>query len=292
MEQRVKDNSYNIAELQTKMLCLLEELIRVCDENGLSYWACGGTCIGALRHNGFIPWDDDLDVFMPRADYEKLWSIKEKFDKERFVLCRTSREKNYHHRVLQLVDITTTFINMRSVNEDIEHGVYIDIIPMDACAPSGVSRLSQIKNAIFYSIYNVQCLPEFHGGKLYRFLIKFALKIVPNLDRRYKIWSKCEKRMTRWSWENSDKVVELAASSKVLLKPYPKEWFSGVKKHKFEDIEINLPIGVENYLTQVFGDYMTLPPVEERHPRHNTVIIDLNNCYTTYKGKKYCVVKK
>lgn len=292
MEHHVKDNSFNIADLQSKMLGLLAELIRVCEENNLTYWACGGTCIGALRHDGFIPWDDDLDVYMPRNDYEKLWELKDRFNSEQFVLCRTTKERNYHHRVQQLVDITTTFINQRSVDEDIEHGVYIDIIPMDACAPSGISRLSQIKNAILFSIYNVQCLPEFHGGKLFRFAVGAALKFVPSDKRRYRIWSKAEKKMTRWSWDDADKVVELAASTRVLLNPYPKEWFTGVKKHKFEDIEINLPAGVDHYLTQVFGDYMSLPPESERHPRHNTVKIDLENSYKVYKGKYYCVEKK
>lgn len=292
MDHRVKDNSYGIADLQGKMLNLLCELIRVCDENKLIYWACGGTCIGALRHNGFIPWDDDLDIYMPREDYEKLWKIRDKFNPEQFVLCRTTKKKNYHHRVQQLVDINTTFINRRCMNENIEHGVYIDIIPLDACAPVGFQRLRQITNSVLFSIYNVQCLPEFHGGKIFKFAVTCALKLVPSQKMRYKIWSASERKMTQWNWSSSDKVVELAASMKVLLNPYPKEWFSSVRKHKFEDIEINLPSGVEEYLTQVFGDYMTLPPESERHPRHNTVLIDLNSSYKKYKGIYYCADKK
>lgn len=292
MEHQIKDNSYGIAAIQEKMLGLLCELIRVCDENGLTYWACGGTCIGALRHNGFIPWDDDLDVYMPRNDYEKLWSLRDSFEKGKYVLCRTTKEKNYHHRVQQLVDVNTTFINCRSVDEDIEHGVYIDIIPMDACAPSRLSRISQIFHSIRFSVYNIQCLPEFHGGKVFRLMVSAALKLVPGSQRRYKIWTKSEKKMTRWEWASAKKVVELAASTKVLLNPYPKEWFSGVRKHRFEDIEINLPSGVEDYLHQVFGDYMTLPAESERHPRHNTVLIDLDNSYENYKGKYYCVNNK
>ena len=291
MGHRIKDNSFGIAELQEKMLELLCELIRVCEENHLTYWACGGTCIGALRHDGFIPWDDDLDVFMPRDDYEKLWQIRDKFNSEQYVLCRTTKNKNYHHRVQQLVDIKTTFINQRSVDEDIEHGVYIDILPMDACAPKGLPRVKQVVNALIFSVYNVQCLPEFHGGKAFRFAVSTALKLVPSSGLRYKIWKRSEKKMTRWNWSSADKVVELAASVKVLMNPYPKEWFSDIKKHKFEDIEINLPVGVEDYLTQVFGDYMSLPPEKDRYPRHNTVLIDLKNSYKKYKGIYYCVEK-
>ena len=71
----IKDNAYGIAPLQEKMLNLLKVLIKMCEENNLTYFACGGTCLGAVRHDGFIPWDDDLDVFMPRPDYEKLWEL-------------------------------------------------------------------------------------------------------------------------------------------------------------------------------------------------------------------------
>lgn len=288
---RVKDNSYGIASLQTKMLEILEELIRVCEENKLTYFACGGTCIGALRHNGFIPWDDDLDVFMPRPDYERLWRLRDKFQEGKYKLCRTNSEKNYHHRVQQLVDLNTTFVNKRSVDENIEHGVYIDILPLDACAPTKTGRLRQMWQAMVFSVYNVQCLPEFHGGTLFRTVVSIALKAIPSKKLRFKIWSNCEKNMTKFDWSKATQIIELTASMQVMRHPYPKAWFAGVIKHKFEDIEVNLPSGFDQYLRQVFGEYMTMPPENERYPRHNTVIIDLDHPYTDYKGKYYCVNK-
>ncbi|MBQ9904896.1 MAG: LicD family protein, partial [Synergistaceae bacterium] len=104
----------------------------MCDKHNLRYWIAGGSLIGVIRHQGFIPWDDDLDVFMPRPDYEKMWSLLGgAMIDGHFVLCRTNRGKNYHHRVMQLVDTETTFIHSRCRDEDIEHGVYIDIIPLD-----------------------------------------------------------------------------------------------------------------------------------------------------------------
>lgn len=289
MSCQVKNNEYGIVDLQTKMLETLKEFIRVCKDNELTYFACGGTCIGALRHNGFIPWDDDLDVFMPRPDYEKLWEIRDQFTGGKYKLCRTTKEKNYHHRVQQLVDLNTTFINQRSVNEDIEHGVYIDILPLDACAPTKLGRIQQVLQAMLYSVFNVQCVPEFHGGRLFRIIVDIMLKAVPNDEARYKIWSSCERKMTKYEWSNASSVVELAASMKVLLNPYPKVWFEGVKTHQFEDIVINLPSGADQYLSQVFGDYMELPPEDKRHPVHNTVLIDLDHPYTQYRGKKYFI---
>ena len=93
----VKDNTFGIADLQDKMLDILKYFIKICDENGLRYWAGGGTCLGALRHGGFIPWDDDLDIFMPRPDYERLYKIwRNVSTNKQYKLCRTTRKKNYH----------------------------------------------------------------------------------------------------------------------------------------------------------------------------------------------------
>lgn len=284
----VKDNSFGIAPLQDKMLDILKHFISTCEQSGLRYSACGGTCIGALRHQGFIPWDDDLDVFMPRPDYEKLWQIYDNSKEPKFKLCRTTSEKNYHHRVMQMVDVDTTFINRRSQNEDIEHGVYIDIIPLDACPSSPLKRASQIINSVLFSVYNIQNLPEFNGGRIMRTAVGLLLKLVKDPKKRVRVWQKAEKKMLKCDWNSGVKIVELTTNFKALIHPYPQEWFSDWKrKEHFEDIEIVVANGAESYLTQFFGDYMQLPPVEDRHPRHNTVLIDLENSYRKYRGKYY-----
>lgn len=282
----VKDNTYGIAPLQDKMLDILKHFISVCNENGLRYCVTAGTCIGALRHHGFIPWDDDLDVCMPRPDYEKLWKIYDNSNEPKFKLCRTDVEKNYHHRVMQIVDIDTTFINKRSQNEDIEHGVYIDIIPLDACPKSPFKRFSQIVNSVLFSVYNIQNLPEFNGGKLMKFAVSVLLGFVRRNEKRIRIWKKAEKRMTRYKWDDYDSCIYLASSFELLFKPFPKEWFR-IRECEFEDTTVVLPYEAEKFCEYLYGDYMQFPPVEDRHPRHNTVLIDLDNSYTKYKGKYY-----
>jgi len=286
----IKDNTYGIAPLQQKMLDILKYLISVCEENNLTYWLGGGSCLGALRHEGFIPWDDDLDVYMPRDDYEKLWNLKKDIVDGHYKLVRTTKNKNYRHRVMQIVDVDTTFINKRCINDDIEHGVYIDILPIDARAKSKIGRVLQAFNAMLFSVYNIQITPEFYGGGLQNTVIKLMLLLVKNPDRRFAIWTKAEKRMSKYAWDESDDLIVLTSILKELWWSRPKEWF-GKRYVQFEDIIACIPSGAEQYCTQFYGDYMQLPPVEKRHPIHNTVFIDLDNPYVKYKGIHYCVDK-
>lgn len=287
----VKDNSFGIAPLQDKMLGALKYFISLCEEYGLRYCVFGGTCIGVLRHHGFIPWDDDLDVCMPRPDYEKLWRLCGAQQKDgKYRLCRSERGKNYHNRVMRMVDLETTFINKRAENEDIEHGVYIDIIPLDVCPSGAVERACQIVNSVIFSVYNVSCLPELHGGWLMRTAVRTMLFLIRDDDRRYKIWKRAEKRMTAIPWDETSRLVELTTNFEALCAPYPREWFLfDDRKARFEDIDVCIPTKAEEYLTEGFGDYMKLPPEEKRSVRHNTVFVDLNNSYRIYKGKYYCV---
>ena len=287
----VKDNSCGIADLQEKMLEILKYTIGVCDKNNLTYWIAAGTLLGAVRHGGFIPWDDDLDIFMPRKDYEKLWHLLREKRSGQYVLCRTTKNRNYHHRVMQMVDKNTTFIHSRSADEDIEHGVYIDIIPIDICPDNRVQRLFQMLHASFFSIYNIQCKPEYKGNKAMSVITDILLRIVPNKKLRYVIWKNEEKRMLKYSidpkYSSSKYLKVITASMKELMHPFPKEWF-GNQKIPFEDIEVNAPIDTDAYLTAMYGDYMKIPPKEQQIVRHNTEYIDLNNSYEKYRGIYFC----
>ena len=287
----VRDNSYGLAATQDKMLGALKYFIGICEKYDIRYWAGAGTCLGALRHKGFIPWDEDLDVFVPRPDYERLWEIcttKEIYPKYR--LCRTTAEKNYRHRVMQMVDLETTFINERAKNDDIEHGVYIDIIPLDIFSKSKLRRLWQIYNGILYSVYNMQCKPVYYGNTLKNSLIGFMLWVVRDPKKRVAIWQRAEKRMTQKKWDETSDLIDMAGSInlKMLFSPMKRSWFGDrSRKAEFEDIEIVIPNGAEEYMTWMYGDYMQLPPEEKRCFKHKTVFVDLNNSYTKYRHIYY-----
>lgn len=109
-------NNIKVEDLQNKMLEMLLYFDEFCRENSLKYYVCGGCLIGVVRHKGFIPWDDDIDLFMPRPDYERLAKIwNKKADIKKFVYCRTNREHIYHDGGASIRDIRTTYINRHSV---------------------------------------------------------------------------------------------------------------------------------------------------------------------------------
>ena len=287
-KSRLIANDVTTGALQAKALEIFTYFQRICKENNLRYWVGGGTLIGALRHGGFIPWDDDIDVFMPRPDYEKLYSIwNEVADTEKYALCRTTKEKNIHQTDMQLVDLTTTFINRHSVNEDIMHGVSVDIMPFEGCPKGKLARGLQIYHSVLYGIFNVQRLPD-HQGKWLRMATSLVLNSVKNPEKRYEVWKKHEQKMTKYDFDASETVKETITSMRALFYPHPRSAFD-TKEVPFENITVSIPVGADAYLKRIFGDYMLLPPEESRVAKHDVVYANLNEPFEKYKGVYYCV---
>ncbi len=289
-QARIISGDVTTGALQEKSLEIFQYFQKICAENGLRYWVGGGTLIGALRHGGFIPWDDDIDVFMPRPDYEKFYALWNQVgDQKHYALCRTTKEHNIHQTDMQLVDLTTTFINRHSAQEDILHGVSVDIMPFEGCPEGKLARGIQIYHSILYSIFNVQRLPD-HQGKLLRFATSLVLNAVKDPAKRYKVWSHHEKKMAKYDFDSSKTVKETITSFRALFYPHKREDFE-TKLVPFEHIEVAIPVGADAYLRRVFGDYMQLPPEEGRVAKHDVVYANLNEPFETYKGIYYCVEK-
>ena len=294
MTQYIKKNireasSEELRELQLKSLEILKYFKLFCEEHSLSFFLCGGCCIGAVRHKGFIPWDDDIDVFMPRPDYEKLCSLwPEAADTGSYMLCRTDSVTNYQHTDTAVVNINTTFINSHSTNLDIAHGIGIDVIPLDGYAPTKFRRFVQVLNAMLYSLFNAQRLPD-HQGRFIRIMSGLILKVFRSSKVRYRIWEKAEKRMSRYAFGESEYITELVTGLKYMRLKYPKTIFSGSEYRKFEDTLMPVPAGYDQYLSMAFGDYMSFPDEKDRIPKHCTVFYDLEEPFTKYRGIYYLI---
>ncbi len=281
-----------LRQVQQTSLSLAKYFSDFCDKNGLLCYLCGGGAIGSIRHKGFIPWDDDLDFFMPRADYDKLlilWNTQE--TDEKYVLLRTNKEYNDRNSFTTLRDKETTFIKTYQQDMDISHGIQIDIFPLDIAPTKSYQRKIQKFWALVYAIYCSQQIPQNHG-KFFTSLGKLLLNLAPSQLAKYHIWKYAEKQMTKYNSQETGFVTELCVGPRYMGNVYPEKDFASAKKVLFEDTELPIPIGYDDYLSHVFGDYMQLPPIEQQVAHHETVFIDPDNSYTKYKGIYYLTNKE
>ncbi len=278
--------------LQEKSLEMAKYFVKFCEEHNLLCYFCGGGCIGTIRHHGFIPWDDDLDLFMPRKDYERLAEIwNQEADTKRYILSKSSM--NYHDRNLFLTirDQNTTQIKPYQADLDIPQGIPLDILPLDGYPNSEWKRKVQVFWALIYSLYCAQTIPENHGGTM-KMLGKIALGVVPFRKMRYLIWKFAEKQMIKYKIEDCEYITELCSGPYYMKKKYPKEAFEAAVYKDFEDTKMPIPVGYDSYLRIAFGDYMKMPPKEKQKAHHDSKFLDINHGYKQYKGVHYCVEDK
>ena len=271
-----------LKEIQAVTLTMSKYFVQFCQENNLLCYFCGGGCIGAVRNQGFIPWDDDLDFFMPRPDYEKLKKLwPQKADINRYPLLVAYKTYNDHNSFITIRDTATTFIKPYQEDLDIPHGLPIDIFPLDGAPEGNLRRKIQKFWALIYALFCSQVVPEKHGG-LMAIGSKVLLGIFSSSKIRYHIWRFAEKRMTKYSFGSTPYVTELCVGPRYMGNIYHLEDFKSAIFVPFEDTKMPIPVGYKSYLTQVFGDYMQLPPEEDRQPHHEAIIVDTKKSYTEY----------
>ena len=272
--------------LQEKCLEMAEYFVQFCKENDLLCYLCGGGAIGTLRHKGFIPWDDDLDFFMPRKDYEKLAQLWPQKADSRYQLSKSNENYIDRNLFITIRDTQTTCIKPYQQDLDIPHGLALDVLPLDYYPANGLSRKKQVIAALVYSLFCAQTIPEKHGG-IMKLGSQALLALVPSKKLRYKIWKKAEAEMTKYTKEESDGITELCSGPYYMKKKYPISSFDDALWLPFEETELPIPVGYDAYLKTAFGDYMTPPPVEKQVAHHDVVLIDLEKSYTHYKGEYY-----
>lgn len=248
-----------IIEVHQILLGIAQEFDRVCRENGIQYMMLGGSMIGAIRHKGFIPWDDDMDFGVLREDYEKLKLLLAKELKVPYKLRSVDDTKSLVDDFLKIED-TRTFMKIRFLEDAVEEiGINIDIFPLDYTYPN-ISRFS--RNDIIYKLVKIQGY-RFFEGKLDSFSKEISRKVVKFLFRflgRRTISNLVRKILPRKApyLTNIFGVYELR-------EVMPIEFFLPAREYLFEGIKLMGVNDYHRYLSNVYGDYMKLPPEEKRH---------------------------
>jgi len=272
--------------LQEKLFDTLSYFADFCDQYGIRYWLVAGTCLGTVRHHDFIPWDDDLDVAMLRADYEKLFDLWEKYgDKENFSLYRTTKDFCAYVPIGIMRNNNTTYI--REYEEGLEDrnlGVKIDIEPLDEIADDPWKRKKQKICAYLYVLFMTQRKPRKKRKKAY-------LNIVPGIllavfrGKRIRNWI-IKKTAVQVKKYNGTGCKKLAVNALGLGSQWPSQHITELIKATFHGKEFNIPREYDAYLKRLYKDYMKLPPVEKRLPLDAPVYYDLNTPYKVYAAEK------
>lgn len=255
---------------------ILDEIHRVCTENGIRYSLTYGTLLGAVRHKGFIPWDDDVDVMMPREDYDRFVSAWDTSAHPGFLLQTEQCSDDYNNNFGKVRKDKTTFLQYEAQGKRKFHkGIYVDIFPLDRKAPSGI----QSKIQYLYFALNLLLNRGYASGAkgFVGFTEKILLGLIPKRSyRTVSLWF--GKRSRKW---NSNKALSFVSASTIVdtKKQYSSNLFDNLKLISFQGKQYYSIEDTNAFLRTCYGDYMTPPPIEERTWKHHPVLIDFEHNY-------------
>ncbi len=259
------------------------QFISLCHKYKLKYFIIGGTLLGAVRHQGFIPWDDDIDVAMPRPDFERFNEIATQELSVPYFLQTHKTDPEYFMHIARLHNIDTTCIEESFKHLNICFGICIDIYPLDGF----INTPSYIKYFINKRKTFERCITEWiDGRKCYKKYIKNIIgKTINylrfnNKDRNY-FFNEIDKLYKNIPYDNAYGYVANLHD----LEIHYASIFQKPRKYKFEDLEVYGPQDYHQYLTQLYGKYQELPPLDRRKPHHGHVILDPNVPYLHYISK-------
>ncbi len=251
----------NVEELKRIQLDILESVHKFCMEENIKYFLMYGTLIGAIRHKGYIPWDDDIDICMPRPDYNKF--MKE-FNMDNNYLKFVSNEidSNYLYTFGKVIDTRTSLIEYTTLKYPM--GVNIDVFPIDGIDERGKLLSKQI---LLRKMINMKTVKYSAKRKLYKNLVLIFAKLLLLIVPTNFLIKKMVNNTNKYSYDESSNVCCVAMGTK-LNKPVPKAYFSNGILKEFEGRKYFVPIGYDGYLKSIFGDYMKLPPEDKRISHH------------------------
>ena len=265
-----------LKDIQSEELKILEKSIEYFEKKDINYYLSSGSFLGAVRHKGFIPWDDDMDVGIPREDYEKFINLcnTEKVD---FELHTFKNDSNHIRYFARIEDPTITIVRNDRMTEEIS-SAWIDVFPLDGMPNNKIIRIIHKKYILYRrALYKLSCFSKSANiNKKNRPLVeKILIKIglifpVEKIFNTKKQLLKLDKALKRFSYNKSNYLVNAMGAYK-FNEMFHKKYYGEGKYYKFEDTEVFGPSDYDTVCTQLYGDYMT-PPIESERNHHGSKI--------------------
>lgn len=265
-----------LRKVQLVQLEIAKEIKRVCEENNIKYFLTAGTLLGAIRHKGFIPWDDDLDIAMLKDDYDRFIEIAPEELKEQYEIQNWYTDSKCPFEFSKIRKKGTVYIEGKS-NEKRDNGIYIDVIVYINFSDDK-DELVKVHNRMLdlHRVLLMKCgfKPWYDDGKTnWKKRIGYVLYQIKALFVSHEKLVK-EFEAIQNKYPNSTKNLHGMIESRS-FSPIKREWYDTVQMVKFEDVLFPIPVGYEGYLELCYGDYMQLPPEDERENRHQIVDVKL-----------------
>lgn len=271
-------------EIQESILDIYKQIKQICDKNNLPFYAIGGTCIGAVRHKGFIPWDDDMDIAVPIECWDEFWNCMKRELPSNYEIYTCNKIKHYRYIFNKIHNAKTTFIEEAEVGyPDAYKGIYVDVMPIAGMPAEQELRAKFINKIQMYAKLNFVRRYPFREMKTPKSRFAWILLhlLSPFLSYHYfsdkwlemlKRYPLKKARYTGYTWWDS-------ITNKLC---FPIEYFETTIELPFEDSTISCPVQSKDYLSSQFGNYMELPPEDQRLDHHQ-VCVSTNKSYKEYK---------
>lgn len=279
---------FQVSEKRKKIWAVLIDMVseidKICKKYNLTYFAANGTLLGAVRHKGFIPWDDDLDIVMPRPDYDKLIAISEKEIKHPYYLHFSKGNENYFRNYIRFRNEETTAIPMIDLNHNCSKGIFIDIFPLDGCCENNsVQKYRFFKGKVLNGILmNYVYINDINNHMFLRRIAYVMTNLYYKIFGYQSLITLMEDIRRKNSFYDSSKIQAITHDYDPVVSP--KDYYADSIWMDFEYIKIPVPKGYDAILTEIYGDYMQFPPIEKRGKRHE-IFFDPDHSYLYYEGK-------
>lgn len=256
----------NTIELKQIQFDVLKQVHKFCKENGIRYYLAYGTLLGAVRHKGYIPWDDDIDIVMPREDYMQ---FIETFQSERYKIYSPENNAKCVFTFAKIFDNNTVLKEQTNLPIDVTLGINIDLFPLEKISNKTEANDICKKIQRYFKLYVLKKIFLYSDMEVYKKIILYVCQNVLQCITFQKLVNKicavAQKDTMLTEYEYIGQLVFPVYGSKGIL---PKDIFSKTIKLEFEGEKFDAPVGYDAYLKAYYGDYMQLPPIEKRVTHH------------------------
>ena len=273
-------NGYQISAEMKKVwniqLDMFQKLIDVCQQHNLRLWCDGGTLLGAVRHHGYIPWDDDIDLSMPRPDYDRLQAIAPEVFKAPYFFQTARTDEHYCRCHAQLRRSDTAAIRPSDSFRPFNQGIFIDLFIFEG-VPDDVSLLTDGLKEVRQRLKGLKSIDYsiLASGRLGLLFRKYKWKWLVRKHGFYNLFKPIEDILRRYTWDDCNQVAQLGFEGTNLI--LPKSIFEETLWVDFEQLKVPIPAGYDQFLRTQYGDdYMT--PIQAP-TRHGQLIIDTEHSY-------------